>query len=160
MIIALLICGKIYHYSSSECAVYLGIMLICFSLFRIGLDLVCRVFKNRTQISRIDKMSGIEFEEFLRKWFKKKGYKVEMTKTSNDYGADLLLYKKKELTVVQAKCYGSNIGIKAVQEVIGAMSYYDAQKGMVVTNQYFTKNAINLAQKKEIELLDRDTFTM
>ena len=121
-----------------------------------------KFIKYNSGIQRIDRMTGIEFEEFLKVWFEKKGYRAELTPPSNDYGADLLLYKrilgKKELTVVQAKCHHSNIGIKAVQEVIGAMDYYKADKGIVVTNQHFSPNAVQLAKSRDVKLIDRSAF--
>ncbi|WP_271716047.1 restriction endonuclease [Anaeromicropila herbilytica] len=107
-------------------------------------------------ISDIDKMQGIEFEEFLKVHFERLGYHVKTTKTTNDYGADLILKKERNIIVVQAKRYKSRIGINAIQEVIGAIRYYKGMKGMVITNSYFTKNAINLAKANQIELWDRN----
>ncbi|MCL6573586.1 MAG: restriction endonuclease, partial [Bacillus sp. (in: Bacteria)] len=81
---------------------------------------------------------------------------AEVTKASGDYGADLLLTKGAKKVVVQAKRYSKDVGIKAVQEVIGAKSYYTAQDAWVVSNSYFTKAAKALAQKSNVLLVDRD----
>lgn len=107
-------------------------------------------------IDTIDQMKGIEFEHLLNYYFKELGYKSQMTKATNDYGADLILKKDGDTVIVQAKRYNSKIGIKAVQEAIGAVTYYSADKGMVITNNYFTKQAITLAKSAEIELWDRE----
>jgi len=48
-----------------------------------------------------------------------------------------------------------NVGVEAIQQVIGAIKYYDANKGMVVTNSSFTENAYDLANSNGIELWDR-----
>ena len=109
-------------------------------------------------IHRIDKMSGLDFETFLKHQFEKLGFKVEVTKASNDYGADLILHKKNLIIAVQAKRYHSNIGVKAVQEVIGSMAYYEAHKGLVVTNSFFTKNAQALANANNVTLWDREVL--
>lgn len=109
-------------------------------------------------IRQIDKMTGLEFEEFLKIHFEAMGFVAETTKTSNDYGADLILQKKNLVIAVQAKRYQANIGVKAVQEVIGSMAYYEAQKGLVVTNSVFTKNAENLASANNVILWDRDVL--
>lgn len=45
-----------------------------------------------------------------------------------------------------------------MQEVVSAIRYYQADKGMVVTNNYFTKYAYNLARSNEIELWDRKSL--
>lgn len=104
----------------------------------------------------IDKLSGEEFEDYLFNLFKNLGYEVESTPASNDYGADLIITKSNEKIVVQAKRYSSPVGISAVQEVIGAKNYYNANKCLVVTNNYFTPNAIELAKCNNVELWDRD----
>lgn len=103
----------------------------------------------------IDEMTGIEFEVYLYHKFRKQGYKVKLTPVSGDYGADLVLKKKREKIVVQAKRYQRDVGIAAVQEVIGSIAFYEADRGLVVTNSFFTPNAINLAAANDILLWDR-----
>lgn len=101
----------------------------------------------------IDEMEGTEFEDFLEVLFRKKGYRVRTTAKTGDYGADLILNNR---IVVQAKRYAGSIGVEAVQEVNGAKGYYQVDKGMVITNSYFTPNAVNLAKANHIELWDRE----
>ena len=60
--------------------------------------------------------------------------------------------------VVQAKIQQGSVGIKAVQEVTGAIGYYQANLGLVITNSKFTEPAKNLAASNKIELWDRDNF--
>lgn len=107
-------------------------------------------------IKQIDKMSGEEFEQFLGVLFKKRGYKVTYTATSGDYGADLLLKDRDEIIAVQAKRYSGSVGVKAIQEIIGSLKMYDATQAWVVTNSYFTKQAIKLAEMNDVYLIDRD----
>lgn len=106
-------------------------------------------------IDKIDKFQGEEFEKLLFYYYKELGYKVKLTPITNDFGADLILKKKGEVTVVQAKRYKSSVGIKAVQEIIGAKAYYKADKCVVVTNSYFTKSAIDLAEANCVTLINR-----
>ncbi|MCR3758441.1 restriction endonuclease [Clostridium felsineum] len=109
-----------------------------------------------SSINIIDKMTGQEFERFLKAHFEKLGYKVELTPKTGDYGADLVINKKGCKTVVQAKRWINKVGIEAVQQVIASKSYYKADKCLVVTNNYFTPNAINLSESnKDVELWDR-----
>ena len=58
--------------------------------------------------------------------------------------------------MVQAKRYKSNVGIQAVQEILGAQAYYKAQEAWVVTNSEYTKSAVALAHKSNVRLLDRN----
>ena len=86
------------------------------------------------------------------------GYQVEQTRLSGDQGADLVIVKFGEKTVIQAKRFGGKVGNKAVQEIMAAISLYEAQKGMVITNNYFTPAAVKLANANNIELVDRDAL--
>lgn len=107
-------------------------------------------------LSVIDKMTGEEFEHYLKLRFEKEGYKVEMTKASQDYGADLVITKRGHSMAIQAKRYDANVGTAAIQEVVAAKEYYQAESCMVVTNSHFTINALNLAEANDVELRDRD----
>lgn len=117
-------------------------------------------FKNKklikSGIDMVDKMSGEEFEIFLLAHFKKLGYHVQTTPKTSDYGADLILTKNREKIVVQAKRWSYKVGIEAVQQVLGAKSYYGASKCLVVTSNLFTPNAKTLANSSKVELWDRN----
>jgi len=106
-------------------------------------------------IHKVDGMTGQEFEQFLSLCYRKLGFKVQMTPASQDFGADLILYKDDTKSVVQAKRYKEPVGIKAVQEVIGAIKHYRGNRGIVITNSSFTENACALARSNDIELIDR-----
>jgi restriction system protein len=109
-----------------------------------------------TGIDIIDKMEGEEFEVFLLKHFKRKGYNGKTTPLTNDYGADLVLFKDGKTIVVQVKRWSNAVGIEAIQQVIGSKAYYDATNMWVITNNYFTQQAQNLAIRSGVELWDRD----
>lgn len=104
----------------------------------------------------IDSLSGLEFEDFLKELFIDFGYKIKDLPYSNDYGADLIISKGFEEIVIQAKNYSGNVGNKAIQEVVSAKVYYKCDKAMVITNSYYTQNAIKTAQESGVILIDRD----
>jgi restriction system protein len=106
-------------------------------------------------IDTIDNMSGVVFEKYLLEHFKHLGYSGHLTPSTADYGADLVLQKDGRRVVVQAKRWKNSVGVDAIQQVIGAIKHYDANKGMVVTNSTFTENAYELANSNGIELWDR-----
>ncbi|MGJ0514878.1 MAG: restriction endonuclease [Methylomicrobium sp.] len=108
----------------------------------------------KQQAAELSQLSGTEFEEYLAGLFRHHGYQVEMTPTSGDYGADLLLTKQGERTAVQAKCYTGSVGVSAVQEALSGMAYYHCQSAWVVTTGSYTPNAIELARKSNVRLLD------
>jgi len=100
-------------------------------------------------------MEGTVFEQYLRELYLKKGYKVTLTSASGDYGADLILEKDNKKIVVQAKRYSKPVGIKAVQEVHSALTYYKAKEAWVVTNNDFTPAAVKLAHSNNVKLINR-----
>lgn len=110
----------------------------------------------KSGIEDIDRMDGLEFEKYTAQLFKAHGFKVRVSQASGDFGADLVLKKNGVKTVVQAKRYSDTVGLSAVQEVLGAVNYYKANKAMVITNNYYTKPAIRLANVNNVQLIDRD----
>jgi HJR/Mrr/RecB family endonuclease/uncharacterized protein (DUF697 family) len=107
-------------------------------------------------IDRVDRMTGEEFEEFLACCFRNLGYAVEMTPKTGDFGADLILSKAGKKTVIQAKRYQGKVGNSAVQEVVSAVKYYEAQDAIAITNSKFTSNAQKLAQANGVQLWGRE----
>lgn len=136
--------------------------LLLFALF-ISIKIALMLYKS-SQLSKagmfdIDKMTGDEFERYLSILFEKLGYRVEIVGSHNgDYGTDLLIEKQGERTAVQAKRWQNPVGIKSIQEVYGSLHIYDATKALVVTNNYYTKQAKRLAETNNVELWNRDTL--
>lgn len=124
----------------------------------LGIILALFIFygKRRISLKKIDRMSGHDFEDFLEKGFRRLGFEVTRMPKSRDFGADLILEKNGERTVVQAKRYDDKVSIAAVQQVFSAMYYYDADKSIVVTNNYYTEPCKKFAKKLDVELWDRD----
>lgn len=59
----------------------------------------------------IDEMDGCQFEYFLADLYQKLGYKIQLTSSTGDYGADLIIKSNVgEQTVIQAKRYSSRVG--------------------------------------------------
>lgn len=112
----------------------------------------------KSGILEIDQMDGIQFEYYLSALFKGLGYKVKVTKSTGDYGADLILSKDQEQIVVQAKRYAKNVGINAIQQITASKSYYNATKAWVVSNSFFTKSAVELAASNDVRLIDRKSL--
>lgn len=116
-----------------------------------------QVTLKKANIKDIDKMSGLDFELYLKVLFKNLGYKAITTNASHDFGADLILKKNHHKIVVQAKRYGykKNVSISAIQEVFASQRYHNADESWVITNSFFTKSAINLAKPCNVHLKDR-----
>ena len=105
----------------------------------------------------IDKdMDGFNFEKYAGELLKNNGFeKILVTKCSNDYGVDIVAYKDEVKYSIQCKKYSSPVGISAVQEVIASKVMNDSHVAVVLTNNYFTKSAKELANKNNVLLWDR-----
>lgn len=106
-----------------------------------------------------DSMEGHQFEFFCGELLKKNGYtNVEVTRGSGDQGIDILAVKEGVKYGIQCKCYSSDIGNKAVQEVFSGKSFYGCHVAAVLTNRYFTRSAKDLAANTGVLLWDRDVL--
>ena len=98
--------------------------------------------------------TGPQFEIYLSKLFKDLGYKTKHNGKAGDQGADLILKKDNYIYVVQAKYYSEKLSNTPVQEIVGALKYYNANQGVVVTNSSFTAGARELAKANNVILID------
>ena len=105
--------------------------------------------------AELDQLSGLEFEEFLAGLFRAQGYAAELTPTSGDYGADLILSKDGRCIAVQAKRYVGSVGVAAVQEALSGQAYYQCHAAWVISTGAFTPNALELAQKSGVRMIGR-----
>ncbi|WP_083609454.1 restriction endonuclease [Paenibacillus sp. P3E] len=131
-----------------------GVVVVVALMIIIGQKRAERLKKSG--IAEIDKMEGVQFEQYLGHLVRSQGYKAEVTQAAGDYGADLVLSKDGKRIVVQAKRYGKNVGLKAVQEVRGAVSHYGASAAWVVTNRDYTEQAYKLAKSNNVRLIGRE----
>ncbi|MFM7592483.1 MAG: restriction endonuclease, partial [Isosphaeraceae bacterium] len=109
----------------------------------------------KTSIKEVDEMDGLEFELFIADIFKLKGYTIETTPVSGDFGVDLILNKNSIKSALQAKRYTGNVGVSAIQEVISGCAYYKCDNSIVLTNSFFTAAAVELGSKLGVFLINR-----
>ena len=113
--------------------------------------------KKDESISDIDLMSGDEFEKYTVRLLKSNGYtNVEKTKTSGDYGIDVVARKDGKKYAFQCKCYQGSVGVHAVQEAFSGAKMYRADIAAVITNSRFTPNAQKMAKEIGVQLFDRN----
>lgn len=99
-----------------------------------------------------------DFEALTARLYQEMGYTVNLTKYSQDDGADVICYRddpgRKELLIVQCKRYFKNVGLQHIKELLGTVVDRKATKGVLVTPSEFTKPAISKAKDNpRIELL-------
>lgn len=135
-------------------AVCVGIVFCVgvFLLLRFG---VRRYGRNR-RAGVIDEMEGHDFEYFCAQLLAERDFiDVEVTRGSGDYGVDILAEKDGVTYAIQCKRYTTPVGVEAVQQVYAGKDYYDRMVGVVMTNQYFTAPAVEVAKKLKVLLWDR-----
>ncbi len=125
---------------------------------KIIFDRAARKSLQSTGLPAIEAMDPLTFEKYLEALFVGLGYKVEKTRAVGDNETELLADHKGVRTVVQAKRYQNKVGVKAIEEAAAARGYYSGSRAIVVTNNYFTPQAIRAAQLNAVELWNRDAL--
>lgn len=102
-------------------------------------------------------MSGQEYELYCAKRLGREGFhNLSLTPDSGDFGADIIGYNRNGQKVCfQCKKYESSVGVSAVQEVLAAKVYYNADRAAVLTTSTFTPAARKLAKSGNVELIER-----
>ena len=137
-------------------AVVTGICVVGYFALKIAGEIFTAIDDDRvTQFS--SSMSGTDYEKYVAYQLKRAGFvKAEVTKKSSDFGADIILTDKDGSRMcVQCKQYSKPVGVKAVQEVIGAKVYYGCSRAAVITTSTFTPAAKELAQRSGVELYEK-----
>lgn len=97
-----------------------------------------------------------EYEFLCAERLRSSGWTAFTTKSTGDQGSDVIAEKDRKRFVLQCKLYNQPVGNKAVQEVIAAMKFENADLAAVVTNSNYTKSARLLAQSAGVLLLHHD----
>lgn len=113
-------------------------------------------------IEDLDKLNPLSFEAAIAILIEKKfGGNSYLTRISNDKGADIIFFGDVDNSIIQIKQSRSKLGISSGQEIFYAVNEYKTRykkdfQPKVITNNYFTQNAIEMAKQNDIELIDRD----
>jgi restriction system protein len=109
-----------------------------------------------SDLAAIDRMSGVEFEEFVAAQLRIVGWSVTHTASTGDYGVDLIAKKDGTRMAVQCKRQAKAVGVAAVQQVVSGALHHGCNQTVVVTNQAFTKAARQLAITHRCRLVGRE----
>ncbi len=110
-------------------------------------------------LSDVDHMSGVEFEHYVVALLRSQGYEIEHTGKTGDFGTDAVGRKGKERYSIQIKRYSNTVNADAIRQAFTAMTAYNCTLSMVVTNNFFTREAKKLAEWNNCILVDRNTLT-
>lgn len=106
----------------------------------------------------VDTLSGVEFEAVCQTIIEKMGFTTETTKTTGDGGIDIIAFNSQPLLsgkyIIQCKRYTGSVGEPIIRDLYGVVTSERANKGILMTTGYFTRQAIAFAEGKPIELID------
>ncbi len=113
------------------------------------------VFDKQKDIDTIRQLSWQSFEYLVSEACRRKGYTVTETPDGPDGGIDLILKKDKRLFLVQCKHWrAKKVSVKEVRELKGVVAGQEAYGGILVTSGLFTSDAVEEANRLNIELVD------
>jgi restriction system protein len=110
------------------------------------------------ELLNVDDMDGTEFERYIIGLLANGGFKIEKTGDSINLGVDFIARKNNLKYAVQIRRQTGPVSRIAISDIERERHRYDCDRGMLITNGYFTKDAIELAESKGCELIDRDTL--
>lgn len=108
--------------------------------------------------SDIDSLSWSEFEHYVADKLKMQGYTNVWLTEHYDLGVDVVATKDGIIWGVQVKHYSNPVRIEAVRAAVAGLKIYKCDRAMVVTNNFFTAPAIELANSNNCILIDRQAI--
>lgn len=102
-------------------------------------------------------ITGYDYEILWALYLKCKGYGAKVTRKSGDEGVDVIAIKDYKRIAYQCKFHSKPIRREAIQQVYAGKGVYKCSKAIVVTNNTFTKPAIETAKTLSVGLLPNKT---
>ncbi len=115
-------------------------------------------------MKNINSLTGQEFEKLVYDIFTRMGFRSQLTKTSGDGGIDIiahydgLVFKGKYL--IQCKRWISTVGEPELRDLYGTTVAENALKGILVTTSTFSRQALEFAKGKNLELIDGSELSL
>lgn len=120
------------------------------------LDLATADYFNKiSKAPDFDSMTGSEFELYVVEILKNQGYIANISGKSGDLGVDILAEKDGLRYAIQCKRQANLVSRRAVSDAVAGMSHYECDQAMVITNNYFSPGAKQLAKTNNCILIDR-----
>jgi restriction system protein len=113
------------------------------------------VLAHDPQFSELDAMDPFAFELAVVDLLQVLGFEDVERLGAAGNGARILATEDGERIGVQVRRQSSAVGAGAVRELVDGMKEHDCSRGLVITNSFFSRQAIERAQASGIELWDR-----
>ncbi len=159
---------ELWNFSSSEKSLlFVGVAILAIVLLSYNILPIARSrLKQRKSLKRvealklsgIDKMNPDEFKNYICELLDRRGFNVETPDGAFNLGVDLIAQKKNVKYAVQLKKQPSAVSTLAIIDIEREKHRYDCKATMVITDNYFTEDAIQSANSNRCEIIDRETL--
>ena len=105
-----------------------------------------------------------EFEDFVAEAFERSGMETRVTSQTRDGGKDIIAKFEvggiQYTTYFECKHWTGPVGVNVVRNLAGVINRDRVDKGVIVTDSYFTRDAHEEADlyNGRIQLIDRDAL--
>lgn len=107
-------------------------------------------------LAAIKRLDWRRFEQLVAEAFSRQGFAAQLTGQGGaDGGVDVVLRRRGVTLLVQCKQWqSSSVGVKVVREMFGLMAAHGADGIVVVSTGGFTREALDFAQGRPVDLVD------
>ena len=122
------------------------------SSLELGTDNLLRAIAQNPELVR--KIDPREFEEVIASIFSRQGFSVELTKKTRDGGRDVIAIRSdlgiRSKFIIECKRYSATnpITVELVRNLYGVQMQEGANKSILATTSYFTRDARHFASAK------------
>jgi restriction system protein len=118
-------------------------------------------FLLESAFSRVDSMTGTQFEEYVAQLLRHRGFSsVNVVGGAADGGVDILAVSPDGTSAAfQCKRQTSNVGVQVVRQLIGSVSHeHRGRVPFLVTTASLTKDGARLAIEADVSVIDRSVL--
>lgn len=113
----------------------------------------------KLSIAELYALSPSDFEKYVARLFRRKGYRVKLRGRSGDHGVDLMVTQPGgRRAIVQCKRYQHTISPEIVRELFGTLVHERVAHAFLVTTADISDAARAWARNKPMTLIDGDTL--
>lgn len=111
------------------------------------------------RIAGVDQMDGFVFEKYVAELLRHQGFQHVQLTEKYDLGIDAIAERDDERWGIQIKRNRDKTKALSVRQAVTALNHYRCTRAMVVSNNYFTGSAKQLATSNRCVLIDRDKLS-
>ncbi|MEG0951122.1 MAG: restriction endonuclease, partial [Niameybacter sp.] len=108
--------------------------ILIVALLLLGMESMRRdkekTFILHSDMKHIKKMDQIEFVEYIASLYKRLGYFIDLIKSKEELGCDLIARKQQEVVCIKCISGIEEVGLLPLQQVYGSKNLYKANKSI------------------------------